>query len=312
MEAHHGGLLFSGGWKLKFSKPATTIDQQIDLLLSRGMEIPDRNYARHYLTHLNYYRLGAYWLPFESDHASHTFTPGTRFDDVVSLYVFDRELRLLVMDAVERLEVSIRTQWAYQLAHSYGPHAYLRPDIFKNGDIHQRCLSKLKEELARSHETFVEHYQNNYTDPALPPIWAVVEVMSLGQLSKWVSGLAHGRDRQAIAKNYGIDEIVLTSFLHHLTIVRNVCAHHGRLWNRCFGFQAKMPKRPMQLHQGLNFQQPKHLYNTLVVLEYMMKIISPGHHWKRRLVELIEKYPIAKTEAMGFSVGWLSRDVWKN
>ncbi len=211
------------------------------------------------------------------------------------------------MNAAEHLEVSIRTQWAYQLAHSYGPHAHLRADIFKNDGIHQRCLSKLKEELARSHETFIEHYQNNYADAALPPIWAVVEVMSLGQLSKWVSGLTHGQDRQAIAENYGIDEIVLTSFLHHLTIVRNVCAHHGRLWNRRFGFQAKIPKKPQRLHQSLNPQQPKHIYNTLVMLEYMMNIISPDHHWKGHLLSLFEKHPIVRKNAMGFPIGWRSR-----
>ncbi len=253
---------------MKFSKPATTFDQQIDLLIQRGMLIPDRDRARHYLTHLNYYRLGAYWLPFESDHSSHTFVPGTRFDDVVSLYVFDRELRLLVMDAVERLEVSVRTQWAYRLAHVYDPHAYLLPAIFKNADIHQRCLTKLKEELTRSHETFVEHYQNHYTDPPLPPIWAVVEV-------------------------------------------RNVCAHHGRLWNRRFGFQAKLPKKPWQLHQSLNLQQPKHLYNTLVMLEYTMNIISPDHHWKGRLIALFERHPIARPAAMGFPSEWQALPIWQ-
>ena len=310
-EAHHGGLLFSGVWKLKFSKPAITLDQQIDLLIQRGVAIPDRDYARHYLTHLNYYRLGGYWLPFELDHASHTFAPGTRFDDVVSLYVFDRELRLLVMDAVERLEVSVRAQWAYRLARTYGSHAYLNAAIFKNDDTHQRCLNNLKEELERSKEVFIEHYQNNYTAPALPPIWAVVEVMSLGQLSKWVSGLRHGQDRQAIARSYGIDEIVLTSFLHHLTIVRNVCAHHGRLWNRRFGFQAKMPKTPRQLHESLNLQQPKHLYNTLVMLEYIMNVISPDHHWKRRLMALFEKHPVVKPEAMGFPIGWQALPIWQ-
>ena len=123
------------------------------------MHIPDRDYAHHYLTHLNYYQLGAYWLPFEADHSTHAFRPDTHFDDVINLYVFDRELRLLVMDAIERLEVSIRTQWAYQLAHCYGPHAYLESTIFKNNNIHQRCMTKLKEELGRSKEVFVSHYQ---------------------------------------------------------------------------------------------------------------------------------------------------------
>lgn len=275
------------------------------------MEIPDRDLARHYLSHLNYYRLGAYWLPFEADHATHTFKPGTHFDDVVSLYVFDRELRLLVMDAIERLEVSIRTQWAYQLAHRHGSHAYLDPSIFKKGDIHRRSLDKLKEELRRSKEVFVAHYRSTYDTPTLPPIWTVVEVMSLGQLSKWVSGLTRGQDRKAIAENYDIDEIVLTSFLHHLTIVRNICAHHGRLWNRSFGFQAKIPRRPQQLQQSLNPAQAKRLYNTLVILEHMMNIISPVHHWKKRLIGLFEKYPIADPQAMGFPPDWQNRPIWQ-
>ena len=297
---------------MRFSKPATTFDQQIDLLIERGMDIPDRDTARHYLAHLNYYRLGAYWLPFEADHTSHAFKPNTHFDDVVNLYIFDRELRLLVMDAIERLEVSIRTQWAYQLAHRYGPHAYLDQSIFKNRNAHQRSLANLEKELRRSKEVFVSHYQKNYIDPALPPIWAVVEVMSLGQLSKWVSSLTHGQDRQAIARQYGIDEIVLTSFLHHLTIVRNICAHHGRLWNRRIGFQAKLPRNPKVLQQSMNPSQAKQLYNTLTMLEYMMNKISPNHHWKRRLLELLEKHPIAKPQAMGFPADWQKRPVWQN
>ncbi len=297
---------------MRFTKPATTFDQQIDRLIERGMEIQDRNRARHYLAHLNYYRLGAYWLPFEADHATHRFRPGTRFDDVVSLYVFDRELRLLVMDAIERLEVSIRTQWAYRLAHAHGPHAHMDARLFKQSEAYWKCRTSLEEELRRSKEVFVSHYNNTYSAPALPPLWAVVEVMSLGQLSKWVSNLRHARDRQAIARPYGLDEVILTSFLHHLTIVRNICAHHGRLWNRRFGFRFKMPRRPGPLGQSLNSSQPRRLYNTLVMLDYFMTIISPGHHWRDRLLALLENRPIAKLEAMGFPGDWRARPVWRD
>jgi abortive infection bacteriophage resistance protein len=86
--------------KRAFTKLATTYKQQVDLLQQRGMQIEDPATAAFYLQHINYYRLGAYWLPFEVDHASHRFKPGTRFDDVLKLYVFDRELRLLVLDAI--------------------------------------------------------------------------------------------------------------------------------------------------------------------------------------------------------------------
>ena len=96
------------------------------------MIVPDREQAKHYLRHLNYYRLSGYWLPFEANHNPHTFTPGTNFNQVIDLYVFDRELRLLIMDAVERVEVSVRTPWAYHLSQKYGPHAHLNSYLFSD------------------------------------------------------------------------------------------------------------------------------------------------------------------------------------
>ncbi|MFO7606289.1 MAG: Abi family protein [Desulfurivibrionaceae bacterium] len=110
---------------MRFTKVPKTFDEQLQLLVSRGMEVADPERAKRYLSHLNYYRLAAYWLPFEEDHPSHRFKPGTQFDIVLEHYIFDRELRLLVMDAIERLEVSLRTRWAYCLSHTYGPHAHL-------------------------------------------------------------------------------------------------------------------------------------------------------------------------------------------
>ena len=97
-----------------YSKPPTTYTEQVDLLRARGMVVDDQAEAEFYLQHLNYYRLGAYWLPFEQDHATH-HSDRTHFSQVLNLYIFDRELRLLVLDALERLEVSVRTQWADQL-----------------------------------------------------------------------------------------------------------------------------------------------------------------------------------------------------
>lgn len=297
---------------MKFTKPPTTFDQQIQLLESRGMAVPDHGRARHYLAHLNYYRLGAYWLPFEADHATHQFKLSTNFEDILNLYVFDRELRLLVMDAIERIEVSVRTQWANYLARRYGAHAFLNQSVFNNPNMYQRCLEALNDEISRSQETFVKHYLSKYTQPAMPPLWAVVEVMSLGQLSKWYTNIKKRHDRQAIAEIYDLDEVVLTSFLHHLTIIRNICAHHSRLWNRQFAFQMKIPRtRPAQILNSFNHAQSKKLYNTLVLLEYLMERISPGTHWKQRLIKLLQSHPAAEPVAMGFPDGWEILPVWK-
>ena len=102
-----------------FAKPAKTFEEQVQLLQLRGMIVDDVKEAIFYLQHLNYYRLSAYWLDFELDHATHQFKPDTNFKDVLKLYIFDRELRLLVLDGIERIEVSVRSQWAYYLAHRH-------------------------------------------------------------------------------------------------------------------------------------------------------------------------------------------------
>jgi abortive infection bacteriophage resistance protein len=125
---------------MKYNKPPLTIEQQVDRLAARGLAIPDKARAAHYLAHLNYYRLRAYWLPLERDPKQHIFKVGTSFEHVLDLYVFDRKLRLLLLDAIERIEVSLRTQWAYHLAHQYGPHAYLDARHFKDPTKHASGL----------------------------------------------------------------------------------------------------------------------------------------------------------------------------
>lgn len=294
--------------KRPFIKLALSFAQQVAVLQSRGMVVSDAAAAEFYLRHLNYYRLGAYWLPFEADHATHVFRPGTRFEDVLNLYVFDRELRLLVLDALERVEVSVRTQWAYQLAHCHGPHAHLDAAVAYRADWHQRHLDKLTEEVERSEETFIRHLLDTYAEP-LPPTWAVCEVMSLGLLSHWYSNLKPMPTRRRIAAPYGVDEAVLQSWLHHLTVVRNTCAHHARLWNRDLTVCPQVPRsKPAALKDQF---QPgsQRLYNTLLILLYLMDVVAPGSRWRHRLIALIEAHAI-DTAAMGFPTDWKSRPMW--
>ena len=210
---------------MKFAKPALSIPDQISLLERRGMAVPDKAKATHYLQHISYYRLRAYWLPFEQAapaDSDHSFRPGSSFDDALSLYVFDRHLRLLVMDAVERIEVSLRGNWAHHLAMKYGSHGYIDAANYGHAERYAKALTSLLEEIDRSRDTFIEHYKRKYDDPELPPVWMAAEVMSLGQLSKWLGNLKHRADRQAIAKPYGLGETVVVSIAHHLTYVRNI------------------------------------------------------------------------------------------
>ena len=298
---------------MRFGKPALSIDDQLALLRRRGMIVDDEAQARHYLTHISYYRLRAYWLPFEAPapDGDHAFRPGTTFANVLDLYVFDRQLRLLVLDAVERVEVALRAQWAHHVAMTCGPHGHLDPTRHHSADKHAAAIEDLRKEVARSSDTFINHYRRKYDDPALPPVWMAAEVISLGQLSKWIDNLKFRADRQAIAKPFGLDEKALVSVAHHLSHVRNIAAHHGRLWNRRFVVTMAVPKFPARLPVAMRGAGERLLHNTLVMLDHLLTVVAPGHGWRARVVALIEGCPVADPTAMGFPEDWRRRPAWR-
>lgn len=295
--------------KRPFAKPATTYTEQMALLQERGMIIEDPAIAEFYLRHLNYYRLGAYWLPFEADHSTHLFRPGTRFSTVLNLYIFDRELRLLILDAIERIEVSVRSLWAYQMAHRHGAHSHLDHTLACNSRHWKSNLDQLKKETDRSDETFIKHLTRTYSE-ALPPVWAVCEVMSLGLLSRWYGNLKPMPTRRGIASSYDLDQRVMESWLHHLTFIRNTCAHHSRLWNRDFTITPELPRsKPLKL-AGEFASGSRKLYNSLLILLHFMDFIAPQHHWRQRLKNLIVEHA-APVSAMDFPPDWQTRAIWR-
>lgn len=305
------------GVAMQFAKPPTSVPEQIAQLQARGMTIPDEAAATHYLTHISYYRLTAYWLPFESDHAQHQFRAGTTFDAMLNLYIFDRELRLLLMDAIERVEISTRTRWMDALVQAHGPHAHLNPALFdtakdKHGNVvwsHDKAVASLKVESLKSREPFILHLRQKY-DEELPPLWATCELMTFGEFSKWFTNTRFSALRNLVARGYGLDESTLASFLHHLAVVRNLCAHHARVWNREFTFRWKLPKKhPVPLVANLHHNKDRSLYNTLVMLGFLMDIISPHTAWKRRLLALIDQYAV-DTPAMGFPDDYKNYPIW--
>jgi len=295
--------------KRPFDKEPATYAEQIELLRRRGMAVRDLAEAEFHLRHVNFHRLSEYWRAFEADPVTHRFHPGTDFAEVLKLYALDRELRLLVLDAVERVEVSVRSQWTYQMAHRHGPHAHLDSTLAGRRGRWEQNLAKLVDETSRSHEVFIRNYRNNYIE-ALPPVWVVCEAMSLGQLSRWYANLKPMRTRRAIADGYGTDEQVLQSWLHHLAHLRNICAHHSRLWNRAFTITPRLPRhKPAGLINQCrrNSRKP---YNTLVILLYLMDCIVPGHHWRARLKAWLSRMG-ADTAAMDFPGGWEQQPIWR-
>lgn len=295
-----------------FNKPSKSIPDQIALLQERGMVIKDVRQATWALSNISYYRLRAYWLYYEADAQSgdHVFKDGTTLEAVLALYEFDRHLRLLLMDALERIEVAARGAWAYQMAIIYGPHGYLNAALYPRADRFETNLEQLQSEYDRSHDVFVDHYKRTYGDPPLPPVWMAAEFISFGLLSKFFSALGGRADRKAIARRIGFDDRVFESFMHHLATVRNICAHHSRLWNRRFTVTFPIVQNPPELSDTIAPEADRKLYNTLSMLLHSMSIVAPESDWPTRLTDLIAKNPTGDFAAMGFPADWWERPLW--
>lgn len=300
---------------LTFSKPSLTYAQQIEHLRLSGMQVADVALAEYWLRHVSYYRLSAYWLYFEHPKGTpgDRFRQGTSFERVTALYDFDRNLRRLVMRGTEHVEVALRGSWAYQLAHVGGPHSYQRPSLYKDRKEFLSSKRKLLHAVERSSETYIDHYRRKYSHPKLPPVWMVAEMMSFGQLSRWFTNLTDRSLRNRISSPLGLPETVLVPLVRHVTDMRNICAHHGRLWNRGFLHPPKLAMKPMDLNASLDLaanQAPAKLYNGLTLVAHVVRTVAPDSTWQSELSDLVKCHPTGDIASMGFPDDWLSRPLW--
>lgn len=292
-------------------KPFKTYDEQIQLLESRGLSVPDHDLAREILKHHNYYRLSAYRFPLQD--GPDRFSAGSCFDDLWRLYRFDRGLRLLVGEACKSLEIAVRARWAYVLGEQHGGMAYEDPHVFRNVQWHTQHLGSLDHEIARSHEVFIQHHQNVY-GMSRPPIWAACEVMSFGLLSRFYANIKQASTKKQIARTYDLGGPLLESLLTHASYLRNLCAHHSRLWNRSFTITVSLPtSQPATIIPALN-QDPaaaRLAYNSIVLLGHVMSVVSPASDWKHRLKEHLATLNRPDHSEMGFPTGWETLNFWQ-
>lgn len=296
---------------MSFQKKAKTYPEQLQILKDRGLIVNDEARALHCLEHHNYYRLSAYRFSLTEPSNPDKFQPGTTFDDLWGLYHFDRTLRQLVSEAVKRVEISVRSRWAYVMAHVHGSQAYEHAPVFLNPQRHTDALAHLDEELARSHEDFVDHFKKKY-QMQRPPIWAVCEIMSFGLLSRFYENIKRNSERKQISTTYGMSPETLESLLQHCAYIRNLCAHHSRLWNRRFTITVQLPRSaPASVIPNLNPPEDRRIYNTLVLLIHMLSVIEPASTWPQRLVSLLLALDAKFYPHMGFPPDWKNRPIWK-
>ena len=315
-----------------FNKPPLTYEKQVELLLSQGLIVTDRKRAERHLANISYYRLSAYMLPYkkkENGIIIDAFKEGTTWDDIYDLYVFDRKLRLLVFDAIERLEVAIRTQIIYQLCHKYGSHWQDNAHIFnpprevtlRDGrkitiDVYREIQSHIKEQLHSNRaEVFIQHYHSKYDTPENPPSWMSVEIMYFNHLSKICTGLKNRADINGIASYFALPPKTFCSWLHTMNYVRNICAHHSRLWNRDLNIvpeKLSFSKRLVWISNPDMVKRSKNYY-FFCMINNMLQVANPTSQFKTKLKELLEEYKnVISLDSMGFPKGWEEEKMWED
>jgi len=300
---------------MRYRKQPLTFEQQADRLIERGLSA-DHPALIRCLSEVNYYRLSGYWYPFRKP-AEETFQPGTTLELIWDRYIFDRQLRVLTMDAIERIEVAIRTAVTNELTLRHGAFGHLDRSNLPNISVnrHRKMLEKIQAEQDRSHEVFVAHYNSKYTSETNLPLWIAVELMSFGTVLTLFRG-SESVVKRNVATRYDISDDVLNSWLLSLNTVRNVCAHHGRLWNRSLGTPIMIPRgrKHPDWHDPVELGgNPRRMFAVLSVLAYLVSRIAPQSKWRKRLVHLWEsKHTSIPIADMGFPENWKDSPIWKD
>ena len=297
---------------MNYDKKPISIAQQIELLKARGLTIHDEGKAASYLANISYYRLRAYTYPFQDNkNTSHPFNLEISFEDIINLYVFDRQFRLLVLDAIEKIEISMRTQVIYHWALAHGSHWHLDGSLFRSSVQFAKDYTRLQQEIDRSVETFIKHYKKKYSDPQEPPCWMSLEVSSFGLLSLIFKNLKLGPEKKAVTKYYGINDVgIMENWMHALSNIRNVCAHHGRLWNRRLTAHIILPNYTAKSFILNKDIYPYKIYAGLCCIKYILDIISPGHSFSAKLRAIMNRCPLAQEKEMGFPEDWQQEKFW--
>jgi abortive infection bacteriophage resistance protein len=298
---------------IPFVKPAISIQDQLNKLIFRGLIVADHNAAMQKLKSISYYRLSGYIYPFRlRDHLGNVqdgLVAGTKFEQILELYEFDRHLRLLILDAIERIEVAIRTQLTYNFSCKYGPFGHTDASNFHHDFNHPVWITEVDKETQRSGDEFIRHYSHKYDGYPTVPLWMLTEVMSLGGLSHLYKGLKHD-DKKVVSSFFNVHHKRLVDWLHKLTYIRNVCAHHSRLWNR------ELAVRP-DVVKDVNWQKPitprnDRIFYILLILRYLLLATGNGKEWVLEVNQLLN--PIANNPkwriAMGIPENWETHPIW--
>lgn len=295
---------------MKYTKRSLTIQEQAQLLIDRGLN-SDYYELCEFLEYFSYYRLSGYLFPYKNSDETYN---DISLEKVKKIVEFDSKLRNLVFCGIEKLEILFRSNLVNVISLEKGPFSYIEKDLifYKLSDEkHQIILDKLKNELSRSHEVFIRHFKNKYGDQhEYPPIWMVAEILSFGSIISLYNNMDIKLQKKVI-ENFNIPLPVVKSWFLSLNTVRNVCAHHSRLWNKRLGIKVKLPNdRKYKDWHIVEIPNDK-IFVVLTIINFFYKSIFGNPEFQDYVKELLSDYDFINFKQMGIPDNWNESPLWK-
>ena len=287
-----------------YTKPAKSSIDLVNQLKQRGLIIDDEMRAERYLDNIGYYRLSAYMYPFLKDpKTAHQYKPGVTFDQVLRLYRFDKKLRVILFNEIEKIEVAFRAAVVNTITDMSGDIFWMTNPSFVNAGT----INLIQREYDRSTEDFITHFKATYSDP-FPPAWILSEILPFGNIT-WIFRDLPSSHKKAIARKFFLHAPVLESWMNIVTLTRNACCHHARVWNKV---NSIIPNNMSGMTRPWidPSTDKRRTYYNICIIKYFLDIISPNNDFKEKLLALFAAFPEIDLGAMGFNANWESEPLW--
>jgi abortive infection bacteriophage resistance protein len=295
-----------------FHKQYTSPLELVKLLKRRCLSIEDENKVEGYIRNIGYFRLSAYFYPFlKEPKEEHLFKDNSSFKKVMLIYRFDRKLRLLMFNEIEKIEVAIRSTIVNITAQETNDPFWMTNDEkFIDLEKFEHTRTLIDKEYNRSKEDFIKHFKETYSNN-YPPVWELSEILPLGILTRIYDNIKSCNIQKKISRRFYLPIPVFQSWMTIITLTRNSCCHHARVWNRIYTLRPLIMRNMTRPWVSDTIDKQRIFYN-LCIIKYFADIISPNNHIKKSLNDLFEEFPIIDKTAMGFPANWESEPLWHN
>lgn len=306
----------------KYSKPPLSPADQIAYLITKGLTITDPASATQYLARVGLYRFKGYAYFFIDPGTKgiagtpSRYRAGTTFEDVKHLMDLDEELKLHLLKGVQTFEIHFRVALNEHLCHTYGPTWYIQTSPFQKEAKSLEFGNNFYSSFKKSSEIFIENFKKKYDPETFPPSWMVIEILSFGTWSRIYAELQDA-DMTTIATVWGISKDTLQYWLKQISILRNFCAHHSRVWNRTYATMPVHDVHPPHLRTNLrnNSFHPLdkgaiRLAPRLFAMHHIIKVATGNTNWTDELKTILAKFTPALQNQMGFRAGWERQPEW--